>query len=711
MSDMRMNVIGEFTTKIKPELDDSAYRQQMETFPLALPPPKGSEGENFQAFTEATTDSTDSLKNNTAILKEFGDVMPEIIKNLRYMNSIVAQTNQSLPSIKRNLTSEEQKKKQLGAYGRQELLQLANSGSGMVQSFANGNTNGVILGGVNTIANTSNNLSKMADSAGLEGLAKGLVAGGVAAAIAGAAIKGVDALSDKFVEAMPTIYSTGRSFGSMSDKFSVSAYHELNKYNTGTGLDVDTFQGIAQSLRKQGVGNGLSQADQVSLVGNIAKTTSRWAYATGGDAGQYANLAAMMSRYGGSKNVERDFDYLMAAGKASGLNETQLPEFLDGIQKVMEDGIAKGFERSATDVADTLLMFSKMSGNNAFWQGNQGAKLLNQANSGLSNATSMSKTADILAYRAISDVYNSPEAQSEQLKDLYLSDGGYVNKMMLLEQGLNKDNFGAIMGSIASSTTSTEGQIERIRQMFGLNYSGASRMLKLYENRGKEVSEKDILDITEAPDYKNKELQNQQNINKIKDTVVRIGEGAASVKIAGMELVSNNIQKITNKILGDNLESEKTVAAKKEFSEKSVEEKRAVIEKIPTFATKDEKDAIITAYSEYNGIGMLNGVNHDNVYKDYSKGKLNKKIDLTILEDYLNKTYGNEILDMFGGDKEKTLAFIERVGNGGVKSVWKQAQKESKDKTITQDEKSEMIKLLQQLVDQVSSGITLNQLK
>ena len=36
--------------------------------------------ENMQTFAEAASDSTDTLKQNAALQKEFGDVLPELIK-------------------------------------------------------------------------------------------------------------------------------------------------------------------------------------------------------------------------------------------------------------------------------------------------------------------------------------------------------------------------------------------------------------------------------------------------------------------------------------------------------------------------------------------------------------------------------------------------------------------------------------------------------
>jgi hypothetical protein len=528
------------TATIKAQIDDS---------PLALPPPNGLGSESFQSFAEAASDSTDSLKENSAIIKEFGNIMPEIVKNLRYMNDIVSRTNQNLPAISKVAVSQDKRLQQIDDYNRQNFMQLMNTGSNAVQSVANGNVTGAVVGGINSIANVSNSASKMASAADMAGLAKGLVAGGVIATVAGLVIKGGDTLANKFLEEMPTIYGTGRAFGSLSDEASLRSYERINNFNQGTGLDIAEFQGIAQALRKQGVGNGV--ADQETLVGDIARTTSRWAYATGGSADQYAQLAGLMSRYGGSTNVSEDFNKLVTAGYASGLNDTQIPEFLSGIQKVMEDGIAKGFTRSSTEVADTLLMFSKMSGGDVFWQGEKGATLLNQVNTGIAGATALSKSEDILVYSAFKNAYQNKDLE-KKLGSTYVSGADYVNTMQLIEQGVNGENFGAIRSILYSTYgNDQDAKIEALRNMTGLNYTGAARLLNLDMN----ASDTQIQDIMRSPENLNKETRYQEAVNDIKEAVVKIGSKASEIKIEGMELVADNVQKIANKIVGTEIDT------------------------------------------------------------------------------------------------------------------------------------------------------------
>ena len=421
------------TAQLKTQIDDS---------PLALPPPSGYESiENFQAMADAQDSSTDALKNNTALLKEFGDILPEILRNFRAMNDTIAKTNQNLPSTSRITAS--QKTGIVDGQAQRTLDQLVNSGGNIAQRYINADVGGMATSALSGAKNVVGGLQGMASSNGLEGIASAL---GPAAAVLGvAAIVGgvANTLSNKYMDAAPTIFGSGRAFGGMSDRNSMFAYETLARYNRGTGLDTDEFQALAQGLSRNGM-------DNIYTAGSVARTAGRWAYATGGDANQYAELAGMMSRYGGSRNVGADFNYLMGAGRASGLNDTQLPEFLSGIQKVMEEGIAKGFSRSATEVADTLLMFSKMSGNSAFWQGEQGAKMLSQANAGIAGATALNSTEHILAYAAYKKTYDDAALRQKLgvgKNGAYVEGSTYGNVMAMMEGGLTPESFQAIMES------------------------------------------------------------------------------------------------------------------------------------------------------------------------------------------------------------------------------------------------------------------------
>ena len=567
----QFDILGNVKVKadLKTQIDDSPLIQKSPENMGILDNENNNLQQNIQALGYNLNTSTDSIKNNIDYMKQFGVLMPDMIKNFQAMNDIVNRTNQNLPAIGRVKTREDVKKQQLSAYNQQNILGILNTGGNMIQSAAGGNIGGSVIQGISGAASTANNLSRMANVEDMTSLAKGLMVGGGVLMAGAAVLKGGKALADAYKDAMPTIFSTGKAFGTTDDDKSMALYNQVNKRNEGTGLDLKEFNSLIVDLRKQGVGNNLkSDQAQATYTSSIAETTAKWAYATGGDVTQYTNLAGIMSRYGKSNDVVKDFNYLVSAGKASGLNDSQIPEFLSNIQKVMEDGIANGFSRSATEVADTLLMFSKMSGNNAFWQSEKGAKMLSQANSGLANATGLNKTSDIIAYSAISKAYSGvaiDEKTGKELidektgkkiskeqaalgNDLYQDKGDYVNKMMLLEQGLNPQNFGSIMSSLidVEGKENVTGQIERLREMFGLNYTGASRLLKLYQDNGGNVDESKIKNVMQAPENQNAETKWQNLVNQIAESIQKMGQPVFNVELGAMSGIASDVSKIAN---------------------------------------------------------------------------------------------------------------------------------------------------------------------
>ena len=73
--------------------------------------------------------------------------------------------------------------------------------------------------------------------------------------------------------------------------------------------------------------------------------------------------------------IKGDF-YVSTKGNDNNTGTEDAP-FLT-IEKAMEEGIAKGYTRSSKEVADTMLMFAKMSGNPNYWMGEQGQRMLSQ---------------------------------------------------------------------------------------------------------------------------------------------------------------------------------------------------------------------------------------------------------------------------------------------------------------------------------------------
>ncbi len=510
------------TAEIKTQIDDSPIVNPSNTESI----------DNLQLLNDAELKNADALKTNTALAKEFGNIMPDIIKNFRQFSDNLSRSNQNLPAVRTSNLPAVQNKN-LPAVVEKGLLAPINTGTSVIQSLGSGDATGAAIKGVQGAAGTLKNVGGMAESAGLEGLGTTVAAVATPLMIAAGVGLGINALADQYKKEMPNIFKTGKMFGATDDFNSMKLYQKMNTYNSGTGLDISEFNSVSRVLRESGVGNGIRDKEQqADLVGNIAQTTSRWAYATGGSAERYAELAGLMSRYGGSKDVSRDFNYLISSGKAMGLNDSQMPEFLSGIQKVMEDGIAKGFSRSSTDVANTLLMFSKMSGGSQFWSGEQGARKLNQINSGISGATSLSKMEDVLVYSAFNEVYGK-------------AGGSYLDIMEKMEQGLDAQTYEKLMENLdARFGNDEESKVEAIRKMTGLNYSASREMVNLRRNGS--VDDETVKKVFDAPENYNKETRWQESLNKLAASMAKIGEGAFNLKIGGIDFISTNVEKIKN---------------------------------------------------------------------------------------------------------------------------------------------------------------------
>lgn len=86
--------------------------------------------------------------------------------------------------------------------------------------------------------------------------------------------------------------------------------------------------------------------------------------------------------------------------KANGMQTGQFNEFLRGMERVMSEGIQKGFVRSTDDVAKSLTLISNIGGGSELWKGELGAQRLSQMNSGLEAAKNVGDVDQVLAFTA-----------------------------------------------------------------------------------------------------------------------------------------------------------------------------------------------------------------------------------------------------------------------------------------------------------------------
>jgi hypothetical protein len=257
----------------------------------------------------------------------------------------------------------------------------------------------------------------------------------------------------------------------------------------------EAFQEAADAAAKFGYSaeegaDAIKQSLQQGLGKNEAITTAEQIFqyerSTGADRGTLSSVSNMAARYGAGDALKAGWGGLGASGMSTG----QYNEYLRALQRVMEDGISKGFSKSADQVATNLTMLSQMTGNSPLWQGENGARRLMDMNAGLERATGLGSTSDIVAYRAAQNL--APRGSS------------YVDVMKIMEGGLTPNLFNEFMRMTKNiEGGNREATIERMRQTFGLNYTNADA---LYKGWNPNMTDASLRALVEQ--YKNNPLPN-----------------------------------------------------------------------------------------------------------------------------------------------------------------------------------------------------------
>ena len=205
----------------------------------------------------------------------------------------------------------------------------------------------------------------------------------------------------------------------------------------------------------------MNQAAQQGLDRAMAEVNARRVFdferRTGADRGALSSLANMSARFNAGDALGDAWAGLNASGMSSG----QFNEYLRAMQRVMEDGISRGFVRSSEDVAKNLTMLAQLTGgDNPLWQGEHGARRLSEMNAGLEAATALTSASDVIALRAARKIIGD--------------DTSYIYAMKLMEEGVTPALFRNFMDLTSNAEGGAmEGIIERMRETLGLNYTNA----------------------------------------------------------------------------------------------------------------------------------------------------------------------------------------------------------------------------------------------
>lgn len=310
-----------------------------------------------------------------------------------------------------------------------------------------------------------------------------------------------------------------------------SFYTEKSK---GSGLGIDEFINYANNLASYG---NMSQ----NKSGNIVRNASFIARNTGTDIDSALSFMGTRSRFG-STNTTADINKAYSASIASGLGKGQFGEFLTGLQDAVEQGISKGYITSTDEVSKQMIMFSKLSGNDASWQGKYGFQRLSTINNGLSSATSLGSSSQILAYQALRGIVDTTGTDKSLQGGAYIKGQNALNTLSLMEAGLNTKSFRAISKTMNNTYGDDDlSKVSAWKELTGLNWTGSMKLAKMNAfapNMTDDELQKKIEELKANQ-------ENQTDSTKIKDDVNVIKDAVLKISREGLELYMKDLDNLT----------------------------------------------------------------------------------------------------------------------------------------------------------------------
>jgi hypothetical protein len=165
----------------------------------------------------------------------------------------------------------------------------------------------------------------------------------------------------------------------------------------GTGKTTAELMEAAEATGRYGIKDAASALTQ-------SRKDIMWERFTGADLTSLQNLSGTSRRYGGDEHA---ISTAFAGLKASGMEKGQFDEFLHSMQRIMEDGIAKGFVRGSTEIAGNMALLHNLSGGSQLWTGEQGATRLMNMSNAVANATNLGSVGDVISFGAAQEVLTS----------------------------------------------------------------------------------------------------------------------------------------------------------------------------------------------------------------------------------------------------------------------------------------------------------------
>jgi hypothetical protein len=446
------------------------------------------------------------------------------------------------------------------------LVSTVNQAPGIINTMGRGDFAGTAIGGLQGAGNLSRNAGrffgeKAEEGSGLDKMAGALGAVGIGGLVVGGLAAGANALSQQWEKVMqPAMQMNamlGKTSGSVEEntKNLRAAFDRAAEGANKFGYSAEEGMQTVMDLTRYGgtKENGVYESE-AKILG--------FQRATNASSGNLTRFEGTMQRYGGGKD---SLETAYGGTFASGLQKGQFEEFLTSVERIFQEGISKGFVKGANEIASDLSFLSKLSGGNELWKGEQGAQRYSQMSNSIANATSLASVTDILTFRAASKISgttlrgDSDKNEVDDWRQKYGSSRGndYVDTMMLMESGLSpellKEQRNLVQG--IEGRDNRTGQIERYRQMFGLNYTGAAQV---YDMLGTATDEdfksdkytKKIAELKENPKYVSNESRLMVATENISTNMARIGSKFMDMKLEVFSGIDKSVQDIRNFLIG-----------------------------------------------------------------------------------------------------------------------------------------------------------------
>ena len=518
--------------------------------------------DNFKTLTDAIKDLSKEIKENNSVQNTNFENFHPLIESRIQKNKLthegiqVDQLGKEAGSVITSVAK--------GDYFA-PITQSLMSTSDKIKSFGDrqlsesgdGEEGGSILGGLCGL------LSKIGSIFG--GLLSMIGGFGIGITLGGMALGGA---TDRYEADLPQttriLASFGNTLTSDADKnqeLADTLRSTLVDYNRNTGLENNEFLDYASTLSRFGIGAG-----QEIKVGQMTQKAANLALLTNGDIGQNLDFMGLIERFGG--NGIETINQAYNSARIQGLDKNQFPEFLSNLQRVIEDGISKGYIKSTKEVATDLAIFSTLGQGNAFFEGEYGARTYAQMSNGLANSTNLNSTSSFLVFRAAQDTIDAigvanalnTNDKGGVLNSIKDTGASWLNTMAYIEYGPMNSDFLKNLSNQVNLTygNDTASKVLTYKEAFGLNYQGAIRMYNLMdelsktENAGQIEKIKSQMDeVTSTPEFKSAETALADSMSKLDKTLHNLSKTAFSIKSETLDKIASTVDTIANIINPD----------------------------------------------------------------------------------------------------------------------------------------------------------------